>query len=338
MSTRLPRTLGRLLPPLRRLHDHRNALLAECEALRAEAAGLRQRLGAVEAAARADAELAGARAEGRLILTEYGYRPRSRPIEAAAFGAQLSAHLEANEARYATMLHGILAGHLDALRRIPRRADGDRGDPFWENDWFQPLDGAVLYGLIAELSPRRFVEVGSGMSTRFARRAIRDRGLPTEIVSIDPHPHTEVDAICDEVIRHPVEDLGREFWDGLAAGDLLFVDNSHRSFPNSDVTVFFAETLPALQEGVAWGLHDIFLPWDYPSEWGGRFYNEQYLLLAYLAGGGGEDEILLPVMWASRRPSLHGILAPLWGYRDLFHGISTHGGAFWMRRNARPRT
>jgi hypothetical protein len=27
-------------------------------------------------------------------------------------------------------------------------------------------------------------------------------------------------------------------------------------------------------------LHDIFLPWDYPEEWRGRYYSEQYLLAA----------------------------------------------------------
>jgi hypothetical protein len=126
--------------------------------------------------------------------------------------------------------------------------------------------------------------------------------------------------------------MGQGFWEGLGAGDLLFVDNSHRSFPNSDVTVFFAETLPALAPGVVWGLHDILLPWDYPEEWRGRFCNEQYLLLAYLLGGGGADEILLPAAWISATPALHGLLAPLWDDAGLFGGMSTHGGGFWMRR------
>ena len=311
------RAASRLLPPLRRLHDQRNALLREVE-------GLRHRL----------AEVSRAGAENRLIITEYPYHPRCRPIEAAAGGLRLLARFRAEEDRYGDLLRGIAERHAGALRRIPR-LPGQPGAPFWQNEWFPPLDGATLYGLVAELAPRRFVEVGSGMSTRFARQAVRDRGLPTRILSIDPHPHTEVDAICDEVIRHPVEELGAGFWEGLGAGDLLFVDNSHRSFPNSDVTVFFAETLPALAPGVVWGLHDILLPWDYPEEWRGRFYNEQYLLLAYLLGGGGEDEILLPAAWASATPALHGLLAPLWAETALFTGIGTHGGGFWMRRRAR---
>ena len=58
----------------------------------------------------------------------------------------------------------------------------------------------------------------------------------------------------------------------------MFVDNSHRSFMKLDVTVFFTEILPRLQPGVLVGIHDIFLPDDYPAHWDVRYYSEQYLL------------------------------------------------------------
>jgi hypothetical protein len=273
-----------------------------------------------------------ARSEGRLIITEYPYYPHKRPIEDAAGGKQLIVRFRAEEDSYARTICGI-ARHLDSLLRIPR-AQVDSGGPFWANDWFPPLDGASLYGLIAERAPRRYIEVGSGISTRFARQAITDLGLKTRIVSIDPHPHTVVDGLCDEVVRSRMEDVPRDFWEAIGPEDLLFVDNSHRSFPNSDVTVFFTEVLPALQKGTVWGLHDILLPWDYPEEWRHRFYNEQYMLMAYLLGGADDDEIVLPARWATHEPRLHGILAPLWARDELFQGVGTHGGCFWMRRGA----
>jgi predicted O-methyltransferase YrrM len=268
--------------------------------------------------------------EGRLIVTEYPYYPHKRHIEDAAAGRRLTARLRAEEDRYATTLRGI-ARHIDSLLRIPR-AEKDVSSPFWVNDWFPPFDGAALYGLIAERSPRRYIEVGSGISTRFARKAISDLGLQTRIVSIDPHPHTVIDALCDEVLRSRMEEVPREFWEGIGPDDLLFIDNSHRSFPNSDVTVFFVEVMPALRPGTVWGMHDIFLPWDYPEEWSERFYNEQYLLLSYLLGGADGDEIILPVMWAAHQPQLHGILAPLWKREELFQDLETNGSCFWMRR------
>jgi predicted O-methyltransferase YrrM len=257
--------------------------------------------------------------EGRLIVTEYPYYPHKRHIEDAAAGRRLTARLRAEEDR------------IDPLLRIPR-AEKDVSSPFWVNDWFPPFDGAALYGLIAERSPRRYIEVGSGISTRFARKAISDLGLQTRIVSIDPHPHTVIDALCDDVLRSRMEEVPREFWEGIGPDDLLFIDNSHRSFPNSDVTVFFVEVMPALRPGTIWGMHDIFLPWDYPEEWSERFYNEQYLLLSYLLGGADGDEIILPVMWAAHQPQLHGILAPLWKREELFQDLETNGSCFWMRR------
>jgi hypothetical protein len=273
-----------------------------------------------------------ARTENRLIMTEYPYDPHNRPIEEAAGGRRLTARLLAEADRYAATLHGI-ARHISSLLCIPPR-EKDPSRSFWINDWFPPFDAASLYGLIAERSPRRYIEVGSGISTRFARQAISNLNLQTRIVSIDPHPHTVIDTLCDEVVRSRMEEVPREFWEGIGPEDLLFVDNSHRSFPNSDVTVFFAEVMPALRPGTIWGLHDIFLPWDYPEEWRDRFYNEQYLLLTYLLGGADGDEIVLPVMWATHQSRLHGILAPLWAREDLFRDVKTHGVSFWMRRGA----
>ena len=229
-------------------------------------------------------------------------------------------------------------------KRIPA-AEKAASRPFWCNIWIPPFDGASLYGLIAEWSPRRYVEVGSGISTRFARQAISDRNLQTHIISIDPHPRAAVNSLCDEMINSRMEEVPHEFWEGIGPEDILFVDSSHRSFPNSDVTVFFTEVMPALQPGTIWGLHDIPLPFDYPDEWRGRFYNELYLLLTYLLGGAEGDEILLPVAWATLRPHLHDILAPLWAREDLFRNVrvaaeyfgnmKTYGGCFWMRRVAK---
>ena len=43
-----------------------------------------------------------------------------------------------------------------------------------EQDWFSGLDAAAAYCLIREHRPARVVEIGSGHSTRFIARAIRD--------------------------------------------------------------------------------------------------------------------------------------------------------------------
>ncbi len=177
------------------------------------------------------------------------------------------------------------------------------------------------------------MEVGSGNTTKFARATIDHYGLRTKIVSIDPAPRTEVNAICDEIVREAFEDVDLSVMARLGADDVLFVDNSHRAFPNSDATVFFTEVLPSLPRGLLWGMHDIFLPDDYPQVWNEekRFYNEQYLLAAYLLGGAGPDRVCFPAAYVTGHSNLLDRLAPVFSSPRL-QGIEVPGCAFWMQR------
>lgn len=63
---------------------------------------------------------------------------------------------------------------------------------------------------------------------------------------------------------------------------MVFLDGSHRTFQNSDVTVFLLDVLPRLAPGITVGIHDIFLPRDYPEDWIPKYYSEQYMLGAYM--------------------------------------------------------
>src|SRR4029077_8255229 len=128
---------------------------------------------------------------------------------------------------------------------------------------------------------------------------IRDLGLPTQVVSVDPAPCADIDALCDQVIRQRLEEIdGASLAANLGPGDVLFFDGSHRCLQNSDVTVFLLEVLPALQPGVLIGLHDVFLPYDYPESWCGRFYSEQLALGCWLLGDGWRRvRVELPVWW-----------------------------------------
>jgi hypothetical protein len=319
----LVRSLALSLPPIRRLVESRDKLIVElCR--------IREELERVQAIIPDTEKLRLAMLENRLFITEYSYFPNRRPIESSAGGRQLEAMFQRSQKMIEATVRGI-ARHTDSLARVPRLNDGSLR-PCWQNDWFPPFDGAALYGLVAQNKPARYIEVGSGISTRFARQAITDHGLPTKIVSIDPHPHNSLEGLCDETIVSRMEDLPGSYWESLSSSDMVFIDNSHRSFPGSDVTIFFTEILPAFPSGLLYGVHDIFLPCDYPEEWSKRFYSEQYLLMTYLLGGGDGDQIVLPVAWVSAQARLHSLLSELWNRDDLFAGLSTHGGAFWAKR------
>nr|MDT0656498.1 class I SAM-dependent methyltransferase [Micromonospora sp. DSM 115978] len=250
----------------------------------------------------------------------YGYGQPEHPV--------LTDLLERGRTGYADRLRGFLR-HADKLADIPLRGDLDRADPYWVNGWLPPLDGLALYGFLAEGDPRRYLEIGSGHSTRFARRAITDHGLRTRITSIDPAPRAAVDGICDRVIRCPLERTDLACFDDLEPGDIVFFDGSHRAFMGSDVTVFFFEVLPRLRPGVLVQIHDILLPRDYPPQWRWRHYNEQYLLAAFLLAGSGRLRVELPNAFVAGDARLSAVAEPLW--RRLRLTQQYLPASFWLR-------
>ena len=180
---------------------------------------------------------------------DYPYKPRMRDWDQSPAGNVCRRLIAEGTPRYREHLTALLACKA-AFAAIPAEEPADERVPFWSNTWFPPLDGICLSGMLARLNPRRYVEVGSGNSTKFARRAVTDHGLRTEIVSIDPYPRAVIDDLCDRVIRQELELCDLDVFADLGPDDLLFVDNSHRSFQNSDVTVFFYRDPAADQTGL----------------------------------------------------------------------------------------
>lgn len=247
--------------------------------------------------------------------------------------ARLHDLLQQDLARYAKSLSAF-GEYLPWLKKIPGDAAGD-GTPYWSNIWLPALDAAALYVMVARSRPARYVEVGSGNSTKFVRRAIRDHGLDTRIISVDLAPRAEVEALCDVKIRRPLEEADLSVFETLTAGDVVFVDNSHRCFMNSDATVFFTEVLPALAPGVTVGIHDIFLPYDYPQEWVGRYYSEQYLLACYLLGRTPLFRVLLPTQFLLRNAAQAEVARALCAQ---FPGApAPAGSSFWVQMSAQGR-
>jgi predicted O-methyltransferase YrrM len=228
-----------------------------------------------------------------------------------------------------------IADYRDPLLDVQLRAQDPR-EPSWANEWLPPLDAAAIYAFIRSRAPKLYMEIGSGISTKFAARARRDGQLKTQIVSIDPEPRAEVDELCDRVVRAPLEATDISVFRELSDGDVLFFDGSHRTFMNSDATVFFLEVLSELAGGVLVGVHDIFLPYDYPQEFADRYYSEQYLLAAHLIAGNPLVEPVLPTFYASRNAELRSLTDALWSDQQL-DGVEPHGHAFWFGIRAEER-
>jgi hypothetical protein len=264
-------------------------------------------------------------APGRTIIIEYLLPTKSRYNRTPH--QKLFNIINKNRHIYRKHLTGILK-YKNNLTQISKIQEGN-DKPFWNSITFPGLDSISNYYLISKYKPKNYFEVGSGVSTKFSRQAIIDHALNTKITSIDPHPWTDIDAICDRTIRKPLEDVDLSIFNELQQGDILFIDGSHRCFMNSDVTAVFLDILPNLKKGVIVGFHDIFLPFDYCEDWVERYYSEQYLLASYLLADGNKFEIILPNYFIYRDTKLNGILDPLWADPKLT-AVERQGGSFWM--------
>lgn len=208
-------------------------------------------------------------------------------------------------------------------------------DPFlpsWNNGFLPGLDIVMLYTMIASGAPSTYIEIGSGNSTKVAAKAKKDFGLSTHIISIDPAPRAEIDQLTDRIIRQPFEKTDLGVFASLKSGDIVFVDNSHRIFPNSDATVFFMDVLPFLPEGVIVHIHDVYLPYDYPQQMCDRYYSEQYMLAAFLMANPAKYHTMMPNYFVSEDQQLNKILDPLWHHASL-PPVEKHGGSYWIKIN-----
>ncbi|MDR2529097.1 MAG: CBS domain-containing protein [Synergistaceae bacterium] len=261
------------------------------------------------------------------IKLDYPTSCRNFPRWASAPNPLLEKIISQNKEKY-TIYADKYKDYREQLTRIPIEPSlSEDMSPHYHNSCLPPLDSSLLYIMISEFKPKKFIEVGSGHSTQFAKRAILDSSIRCELISIDPEPRVQIDSICDKIIRNGLETLDTSLFDELEAGDILFTDNSHRSFMNSDVTVVFTEILPRLKQGVVVHFHDIFLPFDYPLGWQRYFYNEQYLLASVLLNSKETAfDIIFPSFFASQDETIKNTLRQnIPEFKDNIYGAS-----FWI--------
>jgi hypothetical protein len=258
------------------------------------------------------------------VETYYPVDPVSRWGYGKPLHPEITKKFEQQRAEFAELL-GRFSQSSEILASVPLEGDPHSITPYWKNSFFGHLDGAALIAMLILNRPARYLEIGSGNSTKFARHTIKNARLPTKIISLDPEPRAQIDALCDTSIRRGLEDCDLSLFDQLGEGDILFFDGSHRVFTNSDVTVFFLELMPRLRPGVIVHIHDIFLPWDYPPTWRRRMYSEQYMLAAMLLCPKPFFKVLLPNTFVCGDPELSSKV------QSFLVPSGWQGGSFWLK-------
>jgi len=219
-----------------------------------------------------------------------------------------------------------------SIRSMEVEKDGNQ--PAWNNGFLSGLDIISLYTMLYHFKPQKYIEIGSGNSTKVARKSIIENKLNTKIISIDPFPRATIDHLADEVIREPLENIKdyQFIINELKENDILFIDNSHSCLPNSDDTVCFLDLLPYLKKGVIVHFHDIYLPYDYPQFMCDRFYTEQYVLAAYILANPEKYNPIFPGIFISEDKELLNIVSPIWEHPNT-KNVEKHGGSFWIQIN-----
>jgi hypothetical protein len=153
-------------------------------------------------------------------------------------------------------------------------------------------DALGLYSIIRHFKPKQIVEVGSGYSSALMLDLNQDYfESKQQLTFIDPDfsrleklMKTGDDKLCN-LINQKVQEVDLNYFRSLSENDLLFIDSSHVSKTGSDLNYLLFEILPLLKKGVIVHFHDIYYPFEYPSELvldKKLAWNEVYILRAFL--------------------------------------------------------
>jgi hypothetical protein len=229
--------------------------------------------------------------------------------------------------------NAVMIAALERLMTVSHEFDppvksSKPGEYAWEGGQFSYSDAMAYYTMIRTRRPKTIVEIGSGWSTRIAQMACARNGMG-RIVCIEPYPGEFLEALQGiEVVRRRAQDVETGFFnDLLRDGDMLFIDSTHTVRHDSDCLHIYLRVLPALTADLVVHVHDIYLP-DTLSLSQMRddqlFWNEQYLLYAYLRTNPRTRPFYGSRYHARRNPEL---------LDQFMHGRQkAGGGSFWFEQ------
>jgi hypothetical protein len=203
---------------------------------------------------------------------------------------------------------------------------------YYINPSYSYTDALTLYSMLRTFKPSRIIEIGSGYSS-CAMLDTSELFLDDSIkfTFIEPYPNLLHSLIKERDKRHTIlgiklQDVDKEIFRSLEANDILFVDSTHVSKLGSDVNRIIFEILPMLKQGVLIHFHDIFWPFEYPSDWvkKGFAWNEAYILRAFLEFNDSFEILFFASFLHTYHHAWFQEHMPLW--------LKNSGGNIWIRR------
>ncbi len=191
---------------------------------------------------------------------------------------------------------------LDLYREAVKR-NGEEG--------YGPIESQALHGFVRCCRPRRVVQIGCGVATHCAMRALDLNAQAYELTCIEPYPNNGLKQVSGiRLIAEPAQQVPLPVFEELGAGDFLLIDSTHTVQVGSEVNYLVLEVLPRLAEGVIVSFHDIYLPYDYARNFLRSlvFPLETTLLRAFLINNAAFEVIAsLSLLHYERREGLAAI-------------------------------
>lgn len=239
------------------------------------------------------------------------------------------------------MLQDLCGRYADEYRQLPSY---DQAKKIGYGPGFTTVDAMILYFMMRKMRPRRYIEIGSGLSTWYCSVAAEQNakeGKPLQIKCIDPFPTRK---LCFtqgiEVLAKELQDVDFHVFAELQAGDVLFVDSTHVVKIDGDVPYLYLEVLPRLQKGVIIHVHDVHFPFNtpYPPEcyiFGGWkwpvFWTEAMILQAFLCNNDA-----FRILFSTPLLSFHSeefLQAYMPYYKSVDPAdMDTHFGSIWIEK------
>jgi hypothetical protein len=229
---------------------------------------------------------------------------------------------------------GTIAALAEVFPVIELNEDKKEGFRFYYNNPNYGRGEAIIYAaMLRHLRPSRVIEIGSGYTTLLLLDTLDQMdSRETSVTCIEPVPDllrsllTAEDSARVEIHACVAQDSQLSWFEVLQSGDILFVDSTHVSKVGSDVNFILFELLPRLNSGVRVHFHDVYYPFEYPKPWvfGGRNWNEAYMLRAFLQFNGAFTIECFNSYLGQCHPGLFRETDPKF--------LSHHGSSLWLRR------
>jgi len=249
-------------------------------------------------------------------------------------GLEIPEHLPGIDLRTARQLELLdqVRMSYDTLPWADHASPADGLRYHYDNPAYRYSDAVFYAGVLRHFKPRRVIEVGSGYSSALLLDVDElFLGSKTEITFIEPFPDAlgsllPASEFDGRLVRTGLQAVPLELFDALGRDDILFIDSTHVSRVGSDVNHLMFEVLPRLAPGVLVHVHDVFFPFEYPSEWvrQGWAWNEDYLLRAFLQFNSAFEIVLFNTYLEARDEN--------WFAENMPLCLRDRGGSIWLRR------